>query len=153
MNLEVAKNEALFLMNDHGLLDEGWKFQFDNAKRRFGCCMYRKKVISLSKHLTELNEFDQVRDTILHEIAHALTPGAHHGPKWVAKALEIGCNGKRCYSSNEVTKVKGNYVATCGTCNNDTYKFKKPRKGILYSCGKCSKVFDPNNVLVFISVQ
>ncbi len=36
-----------------------------------------------------------MRDTILHEIAHALTDSkyAEHGKRWRAKAIEIGANG------------------------------------------------------------
>jgi len=154
MNVEVARNEALMLMNEHGLLDDGWKFKLDGAKRRFGLCMYRTKVISLSKALVELNEFDQVKDTILHEIAHALVGAGHgHDNVWRRKALEIGCNGKRCYSAKEVTRVKGKYIAICNTCKNESYKFKKPSPRLQYSCGKCSKVFDPNNVLTYTLVQ
>jgi hypothetical protein len=33
----------------------GYKFKFDNAKRRFGLCSYRRKVISLSKPLATNN--------------------------------------------------------------------------------------------------
>lgn len=151
MNLEVAKNEALFLMDEHGLLEKGWKFEFDSAKKRFGLCSYRKKIISLSASLTELNEFSRVKNTILHEIAHALTPKAKHGPVWVAMAKKIGCDGKRCYNSAEVKAVVGKFVAICAKCHKITYKFKKPR--VEYSCGICSKKFDPNNILVYLPVE
>ena len=72
MNLKDAEELALSLMRKHGL--SHWEFGFDRAKRRFGACNFSKKRISLSKYLTEVNEIEQVRDTILHEIAHALAP-------------------------------------------------------------------------------
>ena len=53
----------------------GYRFKFDNAKRRFGQCSYTNKRISLSKPLSSnnLDNFFQINDTILHEIAHALS--------------------------------------------------------------------------------
>lgn len=152
MNLEVAKNEALSLMQKHGLLDLGWRFEFDTAKRRFGCCNYSPKKISLSKHLTELNEIAEVKNIILHEIAHALVGYKHgHDSVWKQKALEIGCDGNRCYSYSKVNRVQGNYIATCGTCSHTYHRFKRPKGKS--SCGKCSRGFNPNYLLNFEPVK
>ena len=57
-------------MATHGLVE--WNAQLDNSKRRFGVCKPGKKTISVSRPLCELNSDDEVRDTILHEIAYAL---------------------------------------------------------------------------------
>jgi predicted SprT family Zn-dependent metalloprotease len=117
MKLVDAQRLAINLMEEHGLIGKGWFFQFDNAISRFGCCKYRSQSITLSRTLVELNEIDEVKDTILHEIAHALVgPGHHHNEVWRAKALEIGCNGKRCYSRDEVVMPKARYEAVCGGC-------------------------------------
>ena len=89
MTLEDAEQLALDLMRQHGL--RRWTFTFDRAVCRFGCCNERKRTISLSAKLTELNDEDAVRDTILHEIAHAMVGvRAGHGPKWQRQALAIG---------------------------------------------------------------
>lgn len=37
-------------------------------------------------------------ETVLHELAHVMTPGAKHGALWISVALAIGSNGKRCHS-------------------------------------------------------
>ena len=72
MDLSVAEKLAISLMDRHGLLDKGWHFKYDNAVKRFGVCMFRPKVIGLSSKLTLLNDREKVKDTILHEIAHAI---------------------------------------------------------------------------------
>ena len=75
-----------------------WKLVFDAARTRLGKCNHHKREISLSDVylMSPTTALNDVQNTLLHEIAHALTPGAHHGPRWVRKARAIGCNGKRC---------------------------------------------------------
>ena len=88
MHLIDARNLAWDLMRQHGLADLGWRFRFDHARRRFGSCKYREKAITLSRPLTLLNGEAEVRDTVLHEIAHALCPGDGHGPLSDRRALD-----------------------------------------------------------------
>lgn len=116
MTLPEAKAAALHLMACHGLIEKGWRFGFDNARRRFGCVHWKRQTITLSLPLTKLNSDDKVSDTILHEIAHALVgKGVGHGPLWRAKALSIGCNGARCFGPEVATPQK-NWQAICAKC-------------------------------------
>lgn len=145
MELTDAKNLAESLMNHYGLKE--WKFKFDSAKRRFGCCWYGKKTITLSKDLVLLNSYDRVKDTILHEIAHALTPGHHHDNVWKQKAIEIGCNGNRCYTSKDTIVIPGKYILKCTTCEKSYQRMKKPRRSLsCYYCG--GGYYDPKFKLV-----
>lgn len=51
-------------------------------------------IISFNpEHVMHENE-DEVVETILHEIAHAITPGAGHSKIWVETSLAIGGDGK-----------------------------------------------------------
>lgn len=139
MNIEIARQKANELMKKHGLIELGWRFEFDRANRRFGCCKYSVKKITLSQSLTELNNEENVIDTILHEIAHALVGYKHkHNHVWRSKALEIGCNGNRCYSSIEVETPDAPYQAVCSGCNHIHKKYRRPRAHIRTSCGHCS---------------
>lgn len=104
-------NEANQLLNEKlfefGLTEIGWKGQMDNAKRRFGYCAPRQKVISLSRPLTEVNSDAEVLDTILHEIAHALAYIKHgqdcgHDDRWKAICREIGARPEACFDGSEV---------------------------------------------------
>lgn len=149
MELTQAKTLALDLMSEHNLTD--WRFEFDNAKRRFGVCRHRLKVIGLSKELVSLNDVKRVENTILHEIAHALTPRQGHNYVWRAKAIEIGCDGNRCYTSKEVETPKGNYQAICPICGHIHYKFKKVTRQ--YSCSRCADVFSKDRLLIFTKVK
>jgi len=115
MDLQETYEMARRQMDEKGLTD--WTFDFDRSVRRFGVCNYRKRLISMSEKLVLLNGFDQVFNTLMHEIAHALV-GYHagHGPVWKEKAQSLGCNGERCYSSEEVVMPTPKYEGTCEKC-------------------------------------
>jgi len=143
MTLTDAKRLALDLIKAHGL--RGWSFTFDRAVTRFGSCNERRRRITLSAKLTELNDAAAVRDTILHEIAHALVGiRAGHGPKWRKAALAIGCNGQRCYG-DEVRAPTAKFIGTCPTCG---YKLHRSRRRRV-SCGKCERRFNPRHLIVW----
>ena len=136
MNLDDAKTLAISLLHQHGLTD--WTFRFDNARRRFGSCRYGSKVITLSRPLVYLNEIDQVRDTILHEIAHALAPGAKHGPRWRAACLKVGAIPKRCYTEEAVRsppRTPPRFKFGCKHCNWWVDRRRRPRGK--YICRMC----------------
>lgn len=152
MLLSEAKALAIELMDKHGLLDLRWSFEFDNAKRRFGCCRYGSKKITLSKELVSLNDTARVTNTILHEIAHALVGHGHgHDSVWKRKALEIGCDGNRCFSSKNTTLVEANYQAVCKKCGHTHNRHRQPQRQT--SCGACSNKFDRDNLLIFKSKE
>lgn len=126
MDLMEARELALELMKQHGL--EFWYFEFDNAKRRFGICRYSTRRIGLSRNLVLLNTKKRVENTILHEIAHALVgPGNGHNWIWRQKAIEIGCNGKRCHSKEDTTLVERTLIAHCPNCGKNYGRFKKQK--------------------------
>jgi len=149
MNLNDAQRLALALMHEHNLLVRGWKFEFDRSVRRFGCCRYGSRKITLSRQLVHLNDEARVRNTILHEIAHALTPGAGHGRVWKAMAKAIGCIATRCYDSSEINnnlgeavRVKAKYVGTCPS-GRHTIRRHRVTDGMRgMSCGQCCPVYN-----------
>jgi len=145
MNITEAHSLAINLMKQHGLTD--WKFKFDRAYVRFGSCSSYLKKITLSKPLTELNDESKVKETILHEIAHALVGSRHqHNHIWRNKAAQIGAKPERCYSLT-VTQPKGRWLGKCPNCSREVYKYRKPR--VRRSCGKCSNKWNPAYQLVW----
>ena len=136
MTLEETQGLAKLLLRKHGLARKGWRFQFDNAKRRGGLCRYARKEISLSRGFVSHVPDEEVLDTLLHEIAHALVGKKHrHDRVWKAKALAIGCSGKRCHSYH-FTKPKWFLK-----CSKECFAFprhRRPRGGIQgWRCRTC----------------
>jgi len=136
MKLKDAEQLAIALIKEHKLI--AWDFGFDNAVRRFGYCNWKERKISLSKVLVELNPIEQVQNTILHEIAHALAPlGSGHNEVWRKIAISIGDDGGRLYDNAIVKTPPKRYIATCP--NGHTALRNKKGK---ISCGKCSPKFN-----------
>jgi len=146
MDLDQARQLARRLIDEQGLTD--WQFGFDRARRRFGCCRPRQKLITLSRPLTELNDLAEVRDTLLHEIAHALSPGGHTAA-WRRVCIAIGAQPRRCFSSTMVKlpeiKWSHHYVATC-ICPVQHVRKRKPT--LKYVCRGCRKRLEWSKLIV-----
>lgn len=126
----VAAAEAL--IRQHGL--DGWSFQFDSAQKRAGACAFNTKVISLSRFYCIQTGDAQVRDTILHEIAHALAGPKHkHDATWKRIARSIGCTADRCHS---VEFAPAKYIASCSRCGWDQKRNRRLRGGVCRTCGQ-----------------
>lgn len=151
MKIEEAEQLALTLMDQFGLLPQ-WRFEWDHAKRRFGRCDYRNKVISLSRHLTTLNPQQLVEDTLRHEIAHALDAEdrgkTDHSASWKRWAVTCGAKPTRCYSQAEVRTPEAPYYINCPGCSRFTPRFRRVAAGRIYTCGRCSRHYNPDYALI-----
>lgn len=98
------------------------------------------KVVELSTKLVEINDEAHVRLTILHEVAHVLTEGHGHDAVWRAKLLEIGGDGKRCYSSSDTNTIERTrsskiYKLECQRCGQSFGRRRRRMNG--YSHPHC----------------
>ena len=135
--------DALTLLNDkldqHGLLAQGWTGSLDNAERRFGVCRPASKEISISRALASLNSNEEVLDTILHEIAHALAgietgENCGHDERWKAICRRIGARPERCYDSEEVNAPDAPWViAHKETGEIFSHHHRKPNQDLTHS--------------------
>ncbi|AHY25245.1 hypothetical protein AVV36_gp165 [Pectobacterium bacteriophage PM2] len=69
-----------------------WRFEVvsSTSKKNIGYCSYSKKLVAIQAHFFFAMSAELVEETILHELAHALTQGHKHDKVWRAKALELG---------------------------------------------------------------
>lgn len=139
MKLEDAETLALTLMDRYWYKFEGWSFEFDNAKRRCGCTKFSIKTITLSRYFVQRNDEDEVRETILHEMAHVIAgPQAGHGPAWRYYAEQIGAKPERCASS--VDMPEGGIEGVCAPdCTIRHTRHRMPPKRLMdaYQCNRC----------------
>lgn len=142
MEIVAAARMARGLMDGHGL--SGWVLVLDRAKTRAGICRADHRQIGLSRVLTRLHSEAEVRDTVLHEIAHALVGVEHgHDAVWRARARAIGCSGARCLPVS-AELPPGRWRAVC-PAGHETTRHRRPLR--VASCGACSRTFDPAAVL------
>jgi predicted SprT family Zn-dependent metalloprotease len=142
MEREAAARLARGLMAEHGLT--GWTFRFDRARRRAGLCRYDRREISLSGPLSALYDEADVREVVLHEIAHALAGARHgHDAVWRARARAIGSTGRRVVREGS-PEVEADWVGRCPAGHRVT-RFRRPQRP--QACGRCSPVFDRRNLL------
>lgn len=132
MDKIAARTLAESMMAEHGLAAEGWTFRFDSAQRRLGACHHQSQHISMSINYVLAADEDDVRQTMLHEIAHALLPYRDaagkrigHGPVWKAKAASIGYTGARTAVNPHTRQVAEVRVAAANAPTLD----RRPMKG------------------------
>jgi predicted SprT family Zn-dependent metalloprotease len=135
MDFESAATMAREAMDQFGLGD--WAFGWNRRKRSLGLCRYRERRIELSDHFVKANDAAQVRETILHEIAHALAgEKSGHGPLWKAMCQRVGCKPVRC-DRGEAVMPTGRWVARCGTCGKEYWRHRRPARRAKYWCRVC----------------
>ena len=133
--LRMAIDLATKLMDAHGLV--GWRIKLDHARRRAGQCDYTNKIISLSRLYVRHADIDHIRDTILHEIAHALVGPRHgHDAVWRQKAREIGCTATRCH---DLSFARARWVMTCP---NGCFSVERHRKKSGLVCASCKSAVE-----------
>lgn len=89
---------------------EGWKFEFNNRANAIGLCRYSNKTIYISTVFADALTNTEVKDTLLHEIAHAMTPGEGHGVEWKRMARILGCAAKSTARLENAEQIQKKYA-------------------------------------------
>jgi predicted SprT family Zn-dependent metalloprotease len=127
MDTKRAQMMAQDMMQHHGLAQQGWVFVWSKQKKANGYSWHAKKTIGLSMYTTPLRKEDDVLNTILHEIAHALLGAAFgHGRDWKLKAIEVGAIPERCANNTNEERPQGKYTLTCQDCGVKAQRYKRP---------------------------
>lgn len=142
MNREQAMTMGRQLMAQHLGANSPWRFRImdTRGRRKLGCCCYNVLTIILTGWYVDHNDEAAVRDTILHEIAHALAGSkAGHGPAWKAMAEKIGAQPNRLTRSDTINRPTGAYKAVCPACAQAYYRNSMPRMGRRHFC-RCKPI-------------
>lgn len=125
-SVQWASSKAVELINEfkfRGLIDNQWTFGWNRRKSSFGLCSYTKKEISLSYYYAQVGSYEQINDTILHELAHAIAgPSAGHGELWKKACKVTGANPVRC--GKVVDEMPCKFKGTCPVCGH-VYKAQR----------------------------
>ncbi len=92
MDRRLAAQTLRAALDAQGLNDWGIRLS-TTAQGWVGMCLpFPDKIIMLNALHVDAHDDMEILDTILHEVAHALTPNdKNHGAEWDAKATELGC--------------------------------------------------------------
>jgi predicted SprT family Zn-dependent metalloprotease len=131
--LAAVERVATRALADFGL--SGWSVGFNRRKRALGMCFYGRQAVELSVHLVERNGVDEVLDTLLHEIAHALVgPGHGHDAIWQRRCAEIGARPTRC---GHADMPEGRWQARCPLCGTAFHRHRRPKRRQGWFCRSC----------------
>lgn len=132
-----TESRAWELMEEYGLVAQGWKFRWDRAQRRLGVCDHAQKIIAFSKNFDHIGRAE-IEDTIRHEIAHALVGSGHgHDDVWRRKCIEVGAKPERC-ASGVTSQAQPNYRIYCVGCGDSFMRYRLRRELLnRYQCAKC----------------
>ena len=138
----LAEIEALAdnLLRTHELtsgLGPGWRFHFEPTANRAGVCRHRTRTIAIAVSYALRADRHDIRDTLLHEIAHAIVgPTHHHDRVWKAKARENRLLDRALHHASRTAPAAG--FARCATCSRTWVRHRltaRLRRGV--RCGRC----------------
>ena len=128
--LAAVARRAEQLIAAHGLA--GWSLQLDDASCRAGSCNAALRSIGLSRLYCLRATAEEIRETVLHEIAHALVGPEHgHDRLWKAAARAIGCTGNRCHS---LDFAPSRYLVSCSRCGWTERANTRRRRAVCRTC-------------------
>ncbi len=93
MDRSIAAKFLRAKLDEHGLKDWHVRITTDPNQPFLGLCVYKDKTIIINAHHVDIHPEAEVKNTNLHEVAHAIVgPGHGHDEVWTDKAREIGCD-------------------------------------------------------------
>lgn len=144
-SLDGVRRTAVALIDAH--LGPGtWSFDLDNAKTRAGQCDFGRRRITVSRYIALRSTDDEVRQILLHEIAHALAGArAGHGPAWRRAASELGYVGSRLHDGPIASELAP-WVGTC-PAGHEHFRYRTPNRPM--ACARCSRRYDPRHAITW----
>jgi predicted SprT family Zn-dependent metalloprotease len=143
MDLVIARKLAYDLLDQHvhtGTYACGvWSVGFMTTRRTMGRCERDARVLRLASFWMPRLDEDKIREVILHEIAHILTPEyfASHGAEWKHNARAIGIIDPSPHVLVPAGHAK--WIATCPECGktDEQHRLGPVAKRGGWGCGEC----------------
>lgn len=113
------------LCKKHNIKD--WELSFDFAgQNTIALTDYEHKTVYVSKYYMEILDYKQLKNEVVHEVAHILAPeeSRHHGPKWKETCKRIGHNGDAYYRG---PSLGPKWLGQCVRCAQ-TFQYYKINK-------------------------
>lgn len=117
----------------------------DHARRTSNAGTGCAKFVTINLHLNKDEE--EYRDTLLHELAHALcdilyTEPVGHSQRWKNVMVAMGQPPERCHTMSLAEAYPDKYrehKCSCGTTFEfSKRKLNKMRRGAIFRCDKCN---------------
>ncbi|WJZ28163.1 hypothetical protein NCTGTJJY_CDS0284 [Serratia phage 92A1] len=118
--VEQATEFCNELFKKHNL--GGWTFEVVSSqkKRNIATCWHGRQLIEFQDRYFFAMPASEVRDTIIHEVCHALCSFKEgHGPVWKAKCLELGCRPCATANLNAHPGFREDWIVPVGQKWND----------------------------------
>jgi predicted SprT family Zn-dependent metalloprotease len=142
MDLKAAQDLAESLMQEHLDNPEDWTFEWETTVTQHGATYYRQCKIKLSRLTTEMEIEETVRDTMLHEIAHANVwdrgEERGHSAAWKREAKRLGAVPRPEGSGTtvDIRAERAPWVGPCDMGHEGRVRYwRKPR--VRRSCEVC----------------
>lgn len=138
LNIKVEELENL----------KGYYIQLGRAKVMAGSCHFSPtKIVISSKCIHNFTDMG-LRNTVLHEVIHAITPREKHGGRW----LEIATAYNKCedlvlftgkisqyyHSTYEERYARCNWVLECPDCGRVFFRIRRPSEAMVHKGCKSS---------------
>lgn len=146
---------ANLVLQDTGLARMGWTWHWNTNKTRAGVCKYGPRRLELSSVVASVLTPEDTWNTVLHEVAHALTPyDKGHGKTWRFTFKDLGGNGQTTTALNEEAAERLERMAKwIGECPNDpahnTTRERLTRQARTMACGECAPVWLRENIYIW----
>jgi predicted SprT family Zn-dependent metalloprotease len=133
-------------MDEHGLTR--WKIGWNRAKKTHGMCQHSTWTLTFSTVAFDHIGEAEVRETILHEIAHALVgPGHEHDSTWRSMYRRIGGTGGQFVSQEAAKAIPTAWVPRCPAGHTGHGLHRAPLR--VKGCGQCSRTWKPETVMTW----